>query len=69
MSVLAAEMPAGSSAIHRLGFPKSERGNIDKDEEEDLKTLAKHLLSLSSQAIAKSQEAGELIEVTCDEKD
>ena len=52
-----------------FGFPKNERGNIDKDEEEALKALAKHLLSLSTQAIAKAQEAGELIEATCDEKD
>ena len=52
-----------------FGFPKNERSNIDEDEEEALKKLAKHLLSLSTQAIAKAQDAGELIEVTCDEKD
>lgn len=52
-----------------FGFPKNERSNIDEDEEEALKKLAKHLLSLSTQAIAKAQDAGELIEETCDEKD
>lgn len=34
------------------GFPKNERGNIDRDEENALKKLAAHLLSLSAQAVA-----------------
>ena len=50
------------------GFPKSQRGNIDTDEEEALKKLAAHLLSLSAQALDKAQVAGELKEVNCDEE-
>jgi hypothetical protein len=52
-----------------FGFPKNERSNIDKDEAEALKKLAAHLLSLTAQAIAKAEHAGELIEVDCDAKD
>jgi hypothetical protein len=48
------------------GFPKNERGNIDRDEEEALKKLAAHLLSLTAQAVTKAKQAGELIEVECD---
>lgn len=59
----------GNRWIFVFGFPKNERSNIDKDEEEALKKLAAHLLSLPAQAIAKAQREGELIEVNCDEKD
>ncbi len=48
--------------IFVYGFPKNERSNIDKDEEEALKKLAAHLLSLTTRAIAKARHAGELIE-------
>lgn len=58
----------GNRWIFVFGFPKSERGNIDEDEEEALKKLATHLLSLTAQAMGKAQQAGELIEVDCDEK-
>ncbi|MDD4906503.1 MAG: hypothetical protein PHD39_10140 [Methylobacter tundripaludum] len=44
------------------------RLHIDKDEEEALKNLAAHLLSLSPQAIEIAQSANELIEVDCNEK-
>jgi hypothetical protein len=33
------------------GFPKNERSNIDKNEEEALKRLAIELLSLTSKAL------------------
>ena len=48
------------------GFPKSERNNIDKDEEVALKRLAAHLLSLSDEAMVTAVRAGELIGVVCD---
>lgn len=48
-----------------FGFPKSERSNIDKDEEEALKKLAAHLLSLTAQALDTAQRAGELMEMDC----
>jgi len=52
--------------IFVYGFPKNERSNIDKDEEEALKKLAAFLLSLTTQAVGKAKLAGELIEVDCD---
>ena len=59
----------GSRRVFVFGFPKNERGNIDKDEEEALKKLAVHLLSLTAQALGKAQRAGELMEVDCDAED
>lgn len=55
--------------IFVYGFPKNERSNIDKDEEEALKKLSAHLLSLTAQAVAKAEQAGELMEVNCDAQD
>lgn len=55
----------GNRWIFVYGFPKNERSNIDKDEEEALKKLAVHLLSLTTQAFDKAQRAGELMEVDC----
>ena len=52
-----------------FGFPKNERSNIDKDEEEALKKLSAHLLSLTAQALGMAQRAGELMEVDCDAQD
>ena len=52
-----------------FGFPKNERSNIDKDEEQALKTLAAHLMSLTTQALDKAQRAGELIKVDCNAQD
>ncbi len=52
-----------------FGFPKNVRSNVDKDEEESLKKLASHLLSLSPPALVAAQRAGELVEVNCDAKD
>ena len=49
-----------------FGFPKNVRSNIDKDEEDSLKKLASHLLSLSPPALVTAQRAGELMEVNCD---
>jgi len=56
----------GNRWVFVYGFPKNERSNIDKDEEEALKKLAAHLLSLTTQALGKAQRAGELMEVNCD---
>jgi hypothetical protein len=58
----------GTRWIFVFGFPKNERSNIDKDEEEALKSLAAHLLSLPDSEIAQAQSAGELIGVDCDAK-
>jgi len=59
----------GNRWVFVFGFPKSERSNIDKDEEEALKKLAAHLLSLTAPALDKAQRAGELVEVDCDAQD
>ena len=53
----------GERWVFVYGFPKDERSNIDKDEEEALKKLASHLLSLTAHAVTKAKQAGELIEV------
>jgi len=45
------------------------RSNIDKDEEEALKKLASHLLSLSPPALSTAHRADELMEVDCDAQD
>ena len=59
----------GSRWIFLFGFPKNGRSNIDQAEEEALKKLAAHLLSLTAQAIGEAQRAGELMEVDGDAKD
>lgn len=58
----------GDRWVFVYGFQKSERGNIASDETEALKKLASELLSLTAKAVAQSEQAGELIEVDCDEK-
>jgi hypothetical protein len=54
--------------IARPGQGKS-GSNIDKDEEEALKRLATHLLSLMPQDLEKAKLADELVEVRCDAED
>lgn len=56
----------GDRWIFVYGFPKNERDNIAREDEDALKKLAAHLLSLTAQAIDRAQRAGELIEVNCD---
>jgi hypothetical protein len=52
-----------------FGFPKNERSNIDKGEEEALKRLATELLSLTPEALEIAKQKNELIEVDCDAKE
>jgi len=59
----------GNRWIFLFGFSKNERSNIDQAEEEALKKLAAHLLSLTAQALGEAQRAGELMEVDCDAQD
>lgn len=56
----------GNRWFFLYGFPKNERSNIDEDEEEALKKLGSHLLSLTPEALEKATRADELIEVNCD---
>lgn len=53
----------GDRWIFVFGFSKNVRSNIDNDEEEALKKLAAHLLSLKAQTLDNAKRAGELIEV------
>lgn len=62
-------MPSAKRCAIVFGFPKNARSNIDKDEEDALKKLAAHLLSLTPPASGKAQRAGELMEVNCDAQD
>ena len=59
----------GNKWFFVFGFSKNVRSNIDKDEEESLKKLASHLLSLSPPALVTAQSAGELMEVKGDAQD
>jgi hypothetical protein len=59
----------GNRWVFMYGFPKNERANIDKDEQEALRKLATHLLALNAKEVAAAKRAGELIEVDCDAKD
>jgi hypothetical protein len=59
----------GNRWVFVYGFPKNERSNIDKDEEQALKGLAAHLLSLTTQVLGKAQRAGESMEVDCNAQD
>ena len=59
----------GGRWIFVFGFPKNERSNIDKDEQEALKKLAIYMLSLTLPAIGKAESDGELMEVNCDAQD
>ncbi len=56
----------GERWIFVYGFPKNERSNIDKNEEEALKKLATELLSLTSAALEAAQNNDELMEIHCD---
>ncbi len=56
----------GNRWVFVFGFPKNERSNIGRDEEEALKKLAAQLLSLTAKAVSQARQAGELIEVECD---
>jgi hypothetical protein len=58
----------GDLWIFVYGFAKNERSNIDRDEEEQLKELAKNLLSLAPEGIELFKDEGKLFEVDCDEK-
>ena len=58
-SVLSQAVRETTAGLYVFGCPKNERSDIDKDEEA-LKKLAAHLLSLTPQALGKAQQADEL---------
>ena len=59
----------GNKWFFVFGFPKNVRSNIDKDEEESMKKLASHLLTLSPLDLSAAKRASELMEVNCDAQD
>jgi hypothetical protein len=58
----------GDRWIFVYGFPKNERSNIDKDEEQTLKELAEELLSLTLEEIEIVKDKSKLFEVVCYEE-
>jgi len=57
----------GDRAVFLYGFGKNERSNIDADELDEFKQLARAFLGLSAQQIAKLIADEELMEVKDDE--
>ena len=56
---------AGARAIFAYGFAKSEKANLENDEEAVFKKAAKLVLAFSDAQIAAEIERGRLMEVNC----
>ena len=59
----------GERSVFLYGFAKSERANIDHDELEALREVARAYLELEPKRIEAAIAAGELMEVRYDEKE
>jgi hypothetical protein len=57
----------GDRAVFLYGFAKNDRGNIDADELDEFRNLARGILGLTAQQIATLIAENELMEVTNDE--
>jgi hypothetical protein len=53
----------GSKAFFEYGFSKSQRSNIDRDEEDQFKRAAKHVLALTEKQLMELVKKGEFVEV------
>ena len=53
----------GTTAFFVYGFAKSQRANIDRDEEEQFKEAAKHVLALTEKQLAELLKKGDFMEV------
>jgi hypothetical protein len=53
----------GQRAFFVFGFAKSDRGNIEDDEEEQFRRMAGHVLALSDAHLAALVEAGQFVEI------
>jgi hypothetical protein len=53
----------GVKAFFVYGFAKSQRANIDEDEEAQFKEAAKHVLALTETQLAELLERGDFVEV------
>jgi hypothetical protein len=59
----------GQRAVFVYGFAKSERENIDADEEKQFKEAARHVLRLTEKQIAELVKEGDFVEVTGHEQE
>jgi hypothetical protein len=53
----------GARAFFIYGFSKSQRANIDDDEEKQFKEAAKHVLALTEKQLAELLKRGDFVEV------
>ena len=53
----------GDKAFFEYGFSKSQRSNIDRNEEEQFKRAAKYILALTEKHLAELLKEGEFVEV------
>lgn len=60
---------AGTRAVFAFGFAKSDKANLDGDEETVFKKAAKLVLAFSDEQIGAEIESGRLTEVNCDGQD
>ena len=59
----------GSRAVFVFGFAKKDQGNIEGDDEKDLKRLAKLLLGFTDEELDRLVAAGKFDEVSCDDEE
>lgn len=59
----------GEKAFFVYGFSKSQRANIDADEEKEFKEAAKHVLALTERRLAVLVKNGDFVEVRTDEQE
>ena len=52
----------------RVGFAKSDRANIDADEEKQFKEAAHHVLRLTGKQLEELVKQGDLVEVTYEQE-
>jgi hypothetical protein len=60
--------PKTTKAFFVYGFSKSDRANIDRDEEEQFKEAAKHVLALTDKQLAELLRRGDFVEVKANEQ-
>ena len=53
----------GANAFFVYGFSKSQRANINDDEQEQFKQAAKHVLALTEKQLAKLLKRGDFLEL------
>ncbi len=57
----------GERAFFMFGFAKSQRANLDADEEQQFKEAAKHVLALNEKQLAELLRKNDFVEVQADE--